>query len=829
MSDLAPEILAKSARNGYAETLDSHSRALIHKFMQLHRRTPFLAEMLEEPRFWHRVFWSCFLHDFGKVAAGFQAQLKGESLWGQRHEVLSLAFLPWVTPVGSADYPWMAAAIASHHKDAGLISTGTGDGDLFKRYYPLGQASIAATTKRIEKMVRGEDGSGITPASLSGLADILRQRIPELFNQYRLAKLGVEQNLNIPDPLDYRSFMETAPGVIKRALFAYQELLEETLSRKKGSHLLNRQAIALRGMLLLSDRLASSYAWPVEVLDLPDANLLFNRLGYASPSLRDHQQQAAAAQGSIILAAPTGSGKTEAALAWARHQQEVTGLQPTLIYILPYQASMNAMQVRLQKSLFKAVPTERQESERVQVALMHGRSAQVLFKQLQAPGSTPKEAERLAKRAKNMAQLYQPSVWVATPYQLLKAAYRLPGYEMTWTAMAGARLIIDEIHAYDPQRLGLFLGLLGFLRRYWQAEICAMTATMPGWLRRLLEERLLIAPENRLQPGPALFARFRRHRLHLLEGSLAGGPALDRIVDLFNSGHSVLVCANTVKGARETMVALRERLPQAGQDHQDSRLLLLHSRFTGEDRLKKEERIIEQVKAGREKREPLIVVATQVIEVSLDLDFDTIITEPAPLEALAQRFGRVNRRGTSATPPAPVYVLTEATSDATEKIYNAELIERTANLIAREDGREIDEGLLTGWLDEIYGEDLAGEYRKVVLESEQEFQKVCLDQLRAFQSDESLEDTFNRLFDGTEVLPASKVSEYKKLLEESALDAGKLLVPISFRQLKRFYGRKITQETFVVGEGDTDSSDSKIRVKILVADLPYSGDTGLEL
>jgi hypothetical protein len=101
--------------------------------------------------------------------------------------------------------------------------------------------------------------------------------------------------------------------------------------------------------------------------------------------------------------------------------------------------------------------------------------------------------------------------------------------------------------------------------------------------------------------------------------------------------------------------------------------------------------------------------------------------------------------------------------------------------------------------------------------------------LRAFQSDATLEETFDRLFDGVEVLPASKKEDYKRTLEDSALEAGKFLVPISFRQLKRFYGREITQETFTVGEGDTDAADSKIRVKILVADLPYSENTGLEL
>jgi CRISPR-associated endonuclease/helicase Cas3 len=657
---------------------------------------------------------------------------------------------------------------------------------------------------------------------LQGLADILQTRIPELFQVYSLSQLGIEKNINIPEPLNHEQFILQAPEIIYDALLAYQDLIKERLNRNRSDSLENRQAIALRGLMLLSDRLASSGASEIVPIDLPDAPTLFSRSSRPTLGLRDHQSQAARSVGSIILAAPTGSGKTEAALLWARRQQEVSGQHPNLVYILPYQASMNAMHERLRNSLFDAPDNA---TDKFNVALMHGRSTQVLYKQLQTPGSTPRDATRLAKRAKAMAGLYQPSVWVTTPYQLLKAAYRLPGYEMLWTALAGARLIIDEVHAYDPTRMGLFIGLLAFLKKHWAVEICTMTATMPEWLRALLQKELGITEENLLSPGKDLFAEFRRHRLHRLAGSLLDEEVQTHIIERFQQRQSVLVCANTVKGAQETAKSLRERL--AAQDlNPEEAVILLHSRFTGEDRQEKEKIIMEKVKAGRTNHQRLIVVATQVIEVSLDLDFNTIVTEPAPLEALAQRFGRVNRRGTKEQPPADVYVLTAALDDQiNELIYHPGLLERTLELVKREDGREIDEICLTDWLNEIYWEDLSELYKAEVQQAIWKFQKYCLDKLRAFQSDEALEEEFDKLFDGVEVLPANRQANFEQALkEESALAASRYLVPISHKQFFRLRNL-IKLESFVIG---TDEDATQI-TKVLVANLPYNNDTGLEL
>jgi len=173
-----------------------------------------------------------------------------------------------------------------------------------------------------------------------------------------------------------------------------------------------------------------------------------------------------------------------------------------------------------------------------------------------------------------------------------------------------------------------------------------------------------------------------------------------------------------------------------------------------------------------------------VIEVSLDLDFDTIMTEPAPLEALAQRFGRVNRRGQKGIDgTVPVYVLTEPNDG--QGIYDPRLVERGLDVLAEVDGQVLDESLLGDHLDRVYADDLAAEWVGIVSDERRRFEQTCLRTLCAFESDETLDNEFDKLFDATEVLPLELVDEFNRLREVSMLEARDLLVPISHRQLAR--------------------------------------------
>jgi CRISPR-associated endonuclease/helicase Cas3 len=173
-----------------------------------------------------------------------------------------------------------------------------------------------------------------------------------------------------------------------------------------------------------------------------------------------------------------------------------------------------------------------------------------------------------------------------------------------------------------------------------------------------------------------------------------------------------------------------------------------------------------------------VLVATQVVEVSLDVDFDTIFTEPAPLDALLQRFGRVNRGLRYRDPLCDVHVFREPHEDV--PVYDDLLVQRTLDVLECENGQPVDEKLVGDWLNEIYAGEVAENWRIEFEDTADIFSKVCIDRLFPYQSDKDLQKLFYEAFDGIEVVPSSLEGLYKKRMEEAPLQAGELLVTISW-------------------------------------------------
>ena len=348
----------------------------------------------------------------------------------------------------------------------------------------------------------------------------------------------------------------------------------------------------------------------------------------------------------------------------------------------------------------------------------------------------------------------------------------------------------------------MFIELLIELKNNWNSRICCMTATMPSWLRKIIIKDIA---DTEIPIDEALFKSYKRHKLELIEGTILSEHVLNLIYDEVNNNKSVLVGADTVDIAQKIKEELIKRL---GKD----RVFLLHSRFNARDRLKKEKKLMELLDAKLDKNISIAVVATQVIEVSLDLDFDTIITEPAPLEALIQRFGRVNRRGKKGT--VPVRVVTE--SEGAYIIYNEQLLNNTIEILKKANGTVLDELKLMEFLDEIYSGDLEEFYLNEVNRARDEFRNTCLKTLRAFESDDELYEIFDKLFDNVEVLPKCLLEQfYSDLKEKSILEAMSLLVPMRWVRL-----------CILKSKGLCEWND---KWKINIVDLPYDEETGLIL
>ncbi len=426
---------------------------------------------------------------------------------------------------------------------------------------------------------------------------------------------------------------------------------------------------------------------------------------------------------------------------------------------------MNAMKLRLGETFG--------DEDDKYVGLQHGRSLLALYRLLLEREYDPGQAIYQAKWARNLSKLNYPPVRVFSPYQMLKGMYRLKGYEALLTDYHDALFIFDEIHAYEVKRLALILKTIEYLAQNYHARFLVMSATFPTLIKGWLKDALGTPAE--VEAEPSLFLEFRRHHLHLLDGELLSEDSLRRIADDALAGKSVLVVCNTVNRAQAAYRELSHRLGKVGTP-----IALLHGRFNVRDRSNKEKLIREATGQDESKRHPVVLVATQVVEVSLDIDLDTIYTDPAPLEALVQRFGRVNRRRKQEE-LAPVHVF--RLPDDGQGIYDESLVAGTLSILEREQGKPIDEGAVGDWLDEIYTGDIATRWQQEYAQVANEFEAICVRSLRAFDADEELEEAFYKAFDGTEVLPLSLQNEYDTLQKDEPIRAAELLVPISYRRL----------------------------------------------
>ncbi|MBO9312286.1 MAG: CRISPR-associated helicase Cas3' [Chloroflexus sp.] len=760
--DHIDDLLAKSQQHG-GETLAAHTWDVLCRLADLYRLRPSLLP----DRQWHCLYWAAFLHDFGKAAHGFQRRLKGGPPWPHRHEVLSLGFVDAIAhDFSEEEQRWLVAAIVSHHRDAAEIA----------ELYPPG----------LRKDPLIELCNDLPEQTAQGLLTWL----DTCANPWR-DQLGIGQVVAAITPQPCR----VNPERVRHWLGEYQRWVDQLAS----SHTAKTDrlpGILLRGLITTADHLASAHLHSMPAPIRCSWESLFT-----GKKVYPHQQDSAKQSGrTTFLMAPTGSGKTEAALAWALG--DGTQAAARIFYVLPYQASMNAMYDRL-RHLFGDQA----------VGLQHGRAAQALYARFRDGEEWSASIARRIQWEKNLNLLHARPLKVLSPYQLLKALFQLRGFEAMLTDYTQAAFIFDEIHAYEPERLALITGLMRYLRQYLNARFLVMSATFPS----LIIDRLThaLGKPAMVQATPDIFARFRRHRLHLRDGELIDPGTIREIANCVQDGQQVLVCANTV--ARAQM--LRDLLAQAGL--KEEQLILLHSRFTYRDRNQIEQTIRDRCAHGSGQRAPLALVATQVVEVSLDIDLDTIYTDPAPLEALLQRFGRVNRRGTKGI--APVYVFRQPTDG--QGVYGrhrdptqaGHIVRVTLTELERHDGEVIDEATVQEWLDRIYVDPLLDQQWREAFERMQQQVDLIINGLCPFKSDDQREEEFDKMFDGVDVVPQCFERVYIDLLmNEHFIEANDYLVSIS---KQRF--------AILRSQGKLQPAESGGQRHIWIAQTPYDSRNGL--
>lgn len=371
-----------------------------------------------------------------------------------------------------------------------------------------------------------------------------------------------------------------------------------------------------------------------------------------------------------IIEDATGAGKTEGALILAARMM-AAGKARGLFFALPTMATANAMLHRLERiapELFDRAPT---------LGLSHGAAAlSDAFRVIRGrDGSNPESGPHCGRwLSDDRRRVLLADVGVGTIDQALLAVLPTRFNGLRLRALAARVMIVDEAHSYDPYMAAQLERLLTF-----QARLCGsavlMTATLPAQQKQRFVEafqkglrerppgftprRQPAAEPAAPAPYPALTIAGQRQELTPVDAAPATVrevavtrlPDAQTAVDLIRgaSGHGA-ACL-WVRNAVDDAIAAVELFRAEGIEAE-----LLHARFATCDRLSKEDALQNRFGKQGRARAGRVLVATQVAEQSLDLDFDVMVTDLAPIGAMIQRAGRLWRHmdeRPAATRPVP--------------------------------------------------------------------------------------------------------------------------------------------------------------------------------
>lgn len=341
---------------------------------------------------------------------------------------------------------------------------------------------------------------------------------------------------------------------------------------------------------------------------------------------------------SLVIIGQTGLGKTEAGLLWIGDNKG--------FFTLPLRTAINAIYERIRKDI-----TDKTEDKyKEQVGILHSDSLAVLLAE--------QEENKEIELDQLEGYLTETRSWslpltVTTLDQTFDFVYHYAGFEQKLATFAYSKVVIDEIQMYSPDLLAYLIKGLKVIQDF-GGKFLVMTATLPPYLLDLFEKRKLIWKSN---DKPFLnHELLERHHLQILEE----GISAEAVSDLYGSGKLLVIC-NTVRKAKEIYKELSEL--SVGVD-----IHLIHSQFIRKDRQAKEK----EIQDFADSEEEGIWIATQVVEASLDIDFDLLITELSELNGLFQRMGRCYRKRSLVNREQPNVYVFDGGDQVTSRISTSE-------------------------------------------------------------------------------------------------------------------------------------------------------------
>ncbi|MBQ9903445.1 MAG: CRISPR-associated helicase Cas3' [Synergistaceae bacterium] len=397
--------------------------------------------------------------------------------------------------------------------------------------------------------------------------------------------------------------------------------------------------------------------------------------------------------GLYILEAPMGLGKTEAALSAAEILIERKGAGG-IYFGLPTQATANGIFGRIRDWASKCDP------QLHSIRLAHGMTElnkeyrALLKKKAEDSGD---ENVIIHEWFEGRKQALLADFVIATIDQFLLASLQQKHVMMRHLGLAGKVVILDECHAYDAYMNVYLDRTLAWMGAY-NVPVIVLSATLPPERRNEMVKAYLnrpVLPEIKGDVEPYAYPIMtytcgndviqkaltcdipeKKISVEYLEENALSSYLSSKLKD----GGCGAVIVNSVPYSQELARALELEMP-------DFKIICFNGRFIATDRAKIEEDILSKAgkKSNADTRSKLIVVGTQVIEQSLDLDFDVMVTELCPMDLLLQRSGRLHRhnRNRPLECQRPVLAVLEPSEPRTS-VYSKWILEQTRKYLPEE-------------------------------------------------------------------------------------------------------------------------------------------------
>ena len=444
--------------------------------------------------------------------------------------------------------------------------------------------------------------------------------------------------------------------------------------------------IVIKGMLNKIDYAASVYVYNKKDFGIDELEITpDNSCEKVKSSFKENQYKLNDCQEfmlknkdkNIIVIASTGIGKTEGALLWAGDSKT--------FYTLPIKVSINAIYERIKTQNYY---------DKEKITIMHSDAISEIMKE----DSDFEDAMEKYEKSKKLSYPFT----VCTIDQLFYFVFKSLGTEIFPATLKYSKIIIDEIQSYTPEITAFILYGLKVINDL-GGQFCIMTATLPPIIKELMER------ENIKFETPQIFIKkdknkndIKRHFIKFIEFEESEEKKDFNYNEILEKAKNkkVLIICNTVRRSQDVYKRLKK------ENKENIEINLLHSRFIFKERKEKEDKIQKFASTNEKDRnnDAGIWISTQIVEASLDIDFDVLYTDMCSADSLLQRMGRCYRSRIyeKDEPNIFIYDTEVGVGNGKNSVYDLEIYDRSVKFIKEYDNKIFTEEQKLKYIDKVY-------------------------------------------------------------------------------------------------------------------------------